>query len=95
MKDKVQGARWAPVFFLRRALSEAESKTRLKLSASHTCALNESKSETQHEFSAAGSAEQLENESKAQLELSAAVIWEIPYRMRRGIERENRVKYPE
>ena len=42
-----------------RAFSEAESKTKAELSASHTCALNESKSEMQDEFSAAGSAERL------------------------------------
>ena len=72
MKDKVQGARWAPVFFLRRALSESKPGAQLELSASHTCALNESKPETQHEFSAAGSAERLGNEPKAQLELSAS-----------------------
>ncbi len=64
MKDKVQGARWAPVFLLCRALSEAEPKAKAELSASHTCALNESKSETQHEFSAAG---------------GAVVILEIPW----------------
>ena len=64
MKDKVQGAQWAPVFFLCRALSESKPKAQLELSASHTCALNESKSETLHEFSAAGSAERLGKQAK-------------------------------
>ena len=51
MKDKVQGARWAPVFFLCRALSEAESKKKAELSASQFGTLNECKPEAKQEFS--------------------------------------------
>ena len=51
MKDKVQGAQWAPVFFLCRALSESKPKAKLELSASQFGTLNECKPKAKQEFS--------------------------------------------
>ena len=54
-----------------------------------------SESKAQLELSASHTCALNESKSETQDEFSAAVIWEIPYRMRQGIEKENGVKYPE
>lgn len=70
MKDKVQGARWAPVFLLCRALSEAKSKTKAELSAAGSAEQLENESQAQTELSASQFGTLNECELKAKQEFS-------------------------
>lgn len=79
MKDKVQGARWAPVFLLCRALSEAKSKTKAELSASQFRTLNECELKAKQEFSERNKQSIVKPSRRRRLNLSAEVTLEIPW----------------